>query len=87
MKSLNFKILIFLFTLSQSLVSQELFSVNKIDHSEIQIDGYLSENVWFNTKVLPIGFEVEPANNKPSKRETFVYVLSVSYTHLRAHET
>ena len=75
MKSFNIKILIFLFILSQSLVSQELFSVNKIDHSEIQIDGYLSENVWSNTNVLPIGFEVEPANNKPSKRETFVYVL------------
>ena len=75
MKSFNFTLFIFLFILSQSLISQELFSVNKIDHSEIQIDGDLSENAWSNAKFLPIGFEVEPANNKPSKRETFVYIL------------
>lgn len=75
MRSFNFTLFIFLFILSQSLISQELFSVNKIDHSEIQIDGDLNENAWSNAKVLPIGFEVEPANNKPSKRETFVYIL------------
>ena len=75
MKSFNFTLFIFLIILSQILISQELFSVNKIGDSEIQIDGYLSENAWSNTRVLPIGFEVEPANNKPSKRETFVYVL------------
>jgi hypothetical protein len=75
LKSFNFTLFIFLFILSQSLISQELFSVNKIDHSEIQIDGDLNENAWSNAKVLPIGFEVEPANNKPSKRKTFVYIL------------
>ena len=75
LKYFNFTLFIFLFTLSHSLISQKLLSVNKIDHSEIQIDGDLSENAWSNAKVLPIGFEVEPANNKPSKRETFVYIL------------
>ena len=75
LKYFNFTLFIFLFILSQSLISQKLLSVNKIDHSEIQIDGDLSENAWSNAKVLPIGFEVEPANNKPSKRETFVYIL------------
>ena len=61
LRSFNFTLFIFLFILSQSLISQELLSVNKIDHSEIQIDGDLSENAWSNAKVLPIGFEVEPA--------------------------
>ena len=75
LRSFNSTLFIFLFILSQSLISQKLLSVNKIDHSEIQIDGDLSENAWSNAKVLPIGFEVEPANNKPSKRETFVYIL------------
>ena len=75
MKSPILKLLIFLILFSYKLISQDNFTVNKIDSGDIQIDGNLSENVWSRAMVLPIGFEIEPANNKPSKKETFVYIL------------
>ena len=75
MKSPILKLLIILILFSCKLISQDNFTVNKIDSVDIQIDGNLSENVWSRAKVLSIGFEIEPANNEPSKKETFVYIL------------
>ena len=75
MKYLFFKINIFLFFSLFKLLSQDTFIVNKIDSGDIQIDGDLSESVWQNAKIIPIEFEIEPANNVPTMKKTLVYIL------------
>ena len=75
MKYLFFKVNIFLFFSLFKLLSQDTFIVNKIDSGDIQIDGDLSESVWQNAKIIPIEFEIEPANNVPTMKKTLVYIL------------
>ena len=75
MKYLFFKINILLFFSLFKLLSQDTFKVNKIDSGDIQIDGDLSESVWQNAKIIPIEFEIEPANNVPTMKKTLVYIL------------
>ena len=70
-----FKLFIFFTLLNYKLTSQDFFLENKIESGEIKIDGSLNEDTWSKARIVSIGFEVEPANNEPSKKETNVYVL------------
>ena len=61
-----------------------------------KIDGNLDDAEWANAIVLDDFIQYEPYNLQSPSVETevrvlyddyYVYIASVSYTHLRAHET
>ena len=56
------------------LLSQEFFSLKKTKSEIIKVDGIISEGEWSNASVIPLDIEIEPANNKPSKKKTLAYV-------------
>ena len=61
--------------------SQEKFIPNKIDESQIIIDGIISEKEWENAISVDLDYEVNPGNNIIPKEKTKVYLL-YSDTHL-----
>ena len=56
---------------------QKNYTLNKINESEIKIDGFISEKEKVNSIKTNIDYEWEPGYNTPSQFETSVYI---SYT-------
>ena len=69
------RILLFIFLIVQSLAySQKTYNINKVDQSEIIIDGFISEEERKNSLKTTVDYEWEPGYNTPARLETDVYL-------------
>jgi len=56
------------------LKAQEFFSLRKTKSELIKVDGIMGEVEWSNSIIIPLDIEIEPANNKPSKKKTLAHL-------------
>ena len=69
------RIILFIFLIIQSLAySQKTYNINKVDQSEIIIDGFISEEERKNSLKTTVDYEWEPGYNTPARLETDVYL-------------
>jgi hypothetical protein len=69
------RILLFIFLIIQSLAySQKTYNINKVDQSEIIIDGFVSEEERKTSLKTTVDYEWEPGYNTPARLETDVYL-------------
>jgi len=69
------RILLLIFLLIQNWIySQKTYHPNKVDPSEIIIDGFISEDEIKNSFITTVDYEWQPGYNTPARLETEVYL-------------